>query len=422
MELAFSVAAADLKRAISVVSIVPPLSTPQTIGGYLFTVCADGCFVYSRDGRHEARSSFPTTDVMGEGAFVLPVEAAKALAHVSGPIRFAASDDNGTFTVTYKFGEAGFNERMSCDPRSIHLFERDIRAAQETLTPTEFPVKLLQFGIAVTKPFLPKTTDLVDQEVYKSIRFFGSADPELARANGCVLAANNKERCYLECSAFLDKDLSLPSQHLSLIESFLARSVGNVLVYQTSTKVYMINAKSDVLGWPRHTVEYKRFAYYAKTDEVVVALAADAILTQLKIVRDNLGKEKSKIRMHFDPEVHTLAFSSLEESNALGSDTVCVEPVSVNVSSKLAMSVNVYQLLHMFEGSRSDRVEFRIKVLAADDRRPKDRFLFRTIDSFLLSREGAVVGKLIQSPPCDVEYPPEGVYECRVTRFAPGID
>jgi len=422
MEILFTVDAAALNRAIGVAAIVTPQITPQTGGGYLFMVRRETCDVYSRDGKHEARSSFPISDVTGEGAFILPAEAVKGLSHISGPIYFKATEDNGAFKVKYAFGESGSNERVSFDPRSTHMFEKDITAAQEAGTPKEFTIKILQFGLALTRSFLAKAGDTVDQDVFKTIRIFGNADPELARANGHMLASNSKEICYVQCPAFMNKDLSLPAQHLGLIESFLGRSSGSVSMYQTETKVYMINARGDVLGWPRHTVEYKKFTYYAKTDEVVVNVSPDQIGRQLKYMRDALGKDKTKIRMHFEPSTSYISFSSLEESNTLSSLTVPTEKLDVRVTDGLVMNVNVNQLLHIFEGIRGDKVEFRIKVLPADERRPKDRFMFRTIDGFLLSEEGTVVGGLLEDPPTGTEYPPKGAYECRVTRFAPGID
>jgi hypothetical protein len=422
MEITFTVDASALNRAIGVASIVTPQITPQTGGGYLFMVRRETCDLYSRDGKHEARSSFPISEVTGEGAFILPAEAVKGLGYISGQIHFKATEDNGAFKVKYTFGGSGANDRVSFDPRSTHMFERDITAAQESVRPKEFTIKILQFGLSVAKSFLPKSGDSVDQDVFRTIRIFGNADPELARANGHMLTSNTKEICYLQCAAFMDKDLSLPAQHLSLIESFLGRSSGVVSMYQTETKVYMINALGDVLGWPRHTVEYKKFTYYAKNDEVVVKVSPELISLQLKYMRDEIGKDKTKIRMHFDPATNDIYFSSLEESNTLHTLAIPTEKVDVKIADSLAMNVNVNQILHIFEGIRGDKVEFRIKVLPADERRPKDRFMFRTIDGFLLSEEGVVVGGLLENPPNDVEYPPKGAYECRVTRFAPGID
>ncbi len=422
MEISFKVDSVALNRAIGVASIVTPQATPQTGGGYLFMVRHETCDVYSRDGKHEARASFPISDVEGEGAFILPAEAVDGLSYVSGDVQFLATETNGAFKVKYTFGASGLVEQVSFDPRTMHMFEKDITTAQETVAPKEFAIKILQFALATTKSFLPKSGDTVDQDVFRTVRVFGSSDPELARANGHMLASNSKEICYFQCGAFLDKDLSLPAQHLSLIESFLGRSAKTVSLYQTDTKVYMINTHGDVLGWPRHSVEYKKFTYYAKTDEIVVKVAPGEIIPRLKMMRANLPKDKMKIRMHFDPSTNYISFSSIADSKTLNSDPVATDKIEVKVDESLTMNVNVLQMLHIFEGIRGDKVEFRIKIIPADERRPRDRLMFRTIDGFLLNEDGVVVGGLVDNPSKDTQYPPKGAYECRVTRFAPGID
>lgn len=422
MEITFKVDASALNRAIGVASIVTPQVTPQTGGGYLLMVRQETCDIYSRDGKHEARASFPISEVVGEGAFILPSEAVEGLSYVSGEILFLATEAGGSFKVKYTFGESGLVEQVSLDPRTMHMFEKDIAAAREAVSPKEFTIKVLQFALGTTKSFLPKSGDTVDQDMYRSVKVFGNADPDLARANGYMFASNSKEICYFKCGAFIDKDLSLPAQHLSLIESFLGRSTGSVSIYQTDTKVYMINQLGDVLGWPRHSIEYKKFSYYAKTDEIVVKVAPGDIIPRLKMMRANLPKDKTKIRMHFDPGTNYISFSSVAESKTLNSDPVATDKIDVRVSEPLVMNVNVLQMLHLFEAIRGDKVEFRIKIVPASDRYPKDRLMFRTIDGFLLNDEGTVVGGFIENPPKDTQYPPKGAHECLVTRFAPGID
>ena len=419
MEIAFTVDAAELNRAIGVASIV----TPQSPGGYLLNVRHFTCDVYSRDGRHEARSSFEVRDVVGEGGFVLPAEAISGLSYITGDVHFLATESEQAFKVKYTFGESGLVEQASIDPRGLYMFERDVTAAQEAGDAKVFSIKSLQFALATVKSFLPKSNENVDKEEYRTVRIFGDREnPKLAEGNGYMLASNSKEICYFQCSAFLDKDLSLPAQHLAMVEAFLAKSSGAVEVFQSETKAYVANSRGDVLGWPRHAVQYDKFGYVAKTDDIVLEVSPERIIPQLKMMRANLPKDKLKIRMHFDPRACTLWFSSVGDGKTLKSNPVAAGQVSVGVTEPIAANVNVQHLLHMFEGIRGNHVEFRVKIIPADQRRPRDRFMFRTIDGFLLSDEGTVVGGLVEDPPADVQYPPEGAYECRVTRFAPGID
>lgn len=423
MEISFKVDAVALNRAIGVASIVSPQKTPQTAGGYLLMVRQDTCDIYSRDGKHEARASFPISEVSGEGPFILPAEAIDGLGYVSGPVRFVATESDGAFKVKYTFGESGLVEQVSLDPRTMHVFGKDITAARECGAPKEFTIKVLQFALATAKSFLPKSGDTIDQDYYRTVRVFGCDDPELARANGYMLASNSKEICYFKCAAFLDKDLSLPAQHLSMIEAFLGRSVGSVSFYQTDTKVYMFNHHGDVLGWPRHTVEYRTFSYYERAkDDIVLRVAPGDIIPRLKMMRANLPKDKPKIRMHFDPRTNYIWFSKIADGQNLKSDPVATESVEVKVTEPLVTNVNVLQMIHIFEGIRGDKVEFRVKIAPATERYPKDRLMFRTIDGYLLNDDGVVVGGLIENPPSDIQYPPKGAHECLVTRYAPGID
>lgn len=414
-EIKFIVESADLAHALSVLSIVPPQAVGVGGGGYLFVVRGELCAVYSRDGKHEARSSFPVRDVTGEGMFMLPSECAPALGFVKGPIGFVASEDGGAFKVRYSFGASGVSEHVTFDPRTMALFEKDIAKAKEN-TPTKFQIEVLRYALGFAKSYLPKPNDPVDQEQYRTIKVFGNADPELAKkANGYLLASNGREIGYFHCSAFVDQDLTLPSQHIGAVEAFLRASDGGVEVYATDTKAYVINGKGDVFGWPKHATEYKRFSYYAKQDEVVAQVSPELISHQLKYMKATLGKQKTKIKLHFSPEEQAFHFSSVDESNNTRSLPVPVESLETKVTSEVVVNVNVAHMLHMFDGVTGDRVEFRIKVIPADANRPKDRFMFRTIDEFLLNDEGEVVGGLVDNAPAEA-------HRCTVTRFCPSID
>jgi hypothetical protein len=418
MEIAFSVEAADLHRALSLVSIVKPQSTSQNgAGGYLFSVRGETCAVYARDNqKHEARSSFKISNVSGEGQFMFPADSVKAVLGIDKTMTFKATENNGVFKVRYTFGGAGSSEKVSFDPREMHNFEKDIQTAQDTIPSKKFSSNVLSFAFGVTKSFLPKKDDAIDQEFYKTVKIFGDTDPELAkRANGYMIASNNKEICYLKCDAFLNKDLTIPMLHLGLVESFLGRSDGQVDIYTLDNKSYLLNGQGDVLGWPKQVSEYTKFQYYSKTDEVVVLVSAESITRQLRFLRNELPNDKSKIRMHFDPSDSSISFSSVDEKAAQTTENVTSEPVDVKVTSPFVTNVNVDHMLHMFEGIRGDRVEFRVKIFPATESRPKDRYMFRTIDGFLLSNEGQVVGGIGAKT--------EGeAHECTVTRYAPGMD
>jgi hypothetical protein len=55
----------------------------------------------------------------------------------------------------------------------------------------------------------------------------------------------------------------------------------------------------------------------------------------------------------------------------------------------------------------------RVTILPADERRPKDTAMLRTIDEFLIDTDGKVIGG------SGVETQPENTFRCRVTRYMP---
>jgi hypothetical protein len=418
MEISFTVDTSELRRAIGVVSIVTPQATSQGGGGgYLFSVQGQECTLYSRDStKHEARSSFPISNVEGEGQFMFPAEYAARFGYIkASSISFKATETNGAFKVGYSFGTSGKEDLVSFDPREMYNFERDIKAAQDTIQPKEFSIPVLQFAIGTTEPFLPKKTDSVDQEFYKTIKVFGNDDPELAqKANGYMISSNNKEICYFHCPAFIDCGLTLPQLHLGMFKAFLGRSTGNVHIYTTDKKSYVLNSQGDVFGWPKHSSEYSKFMYYsAKSDEVVVLVNPEDMVNELKFIRSP-QKDKVKARMHFDPSDLSFHFSSADENNTNKSEPVSTEKVEVRVTSPLSINVNVDHMIDMFQGIQGDKVGFHIKVIPADDKRPRDRFMLRTIDTFCLGNDGTVggIGAKLEGE----------AHQCKVTRYAPSID
>lgn len=417
MEISFTVEAADLHRALALVSIVKPQATTGA-GGFLFSVRGETCAVYARDNlKHEARSSFKITNVVGEGVFMFPADSLKAVLGINKSLSFKATENNGVFKVRYTFGSSGSADKVSFDPREMHNFEKDIQNAQDSIQPKKFSSNVLRFALGLSKSFLPKKDDPVGHDFYKTIKIFGDADAELAKkANGYMISSNEKEICYFHCTpAFLDRDLTISLTHLSLVESFLDRSDGQVDIYTMDNKSYLLNSQGDVLGWPKNVSEYTKFQYYSKTDEVVTIVSSESITEQLRFLRNEMPNDKHKIRMHFDPSDTSLSFSSADEKLVLTTDPVSTEPVEIKVTAPFITNVDVDNMLHIFEGIRGDRVEFRVKIIPASDKRPKDQYMFRTIDSFFLSNEGQVVGGIGAKI--------EGeAHECKVTRFTPGMD
>lgn len=420
MEIKFKVAAEEFNAALGVVSIVKPQPTPQGGGGYLFVVQGTTCRVYSKNGGHEARASFEIQDVEGEGPFMYPADHVGALSYVQGLIAFTATSDGDSFKVRYTHGGSGVSERVSFDPRTMHNFEKDVEIAKAA-TPREFDIKILQTALGMAGAFMAKVSDKVVDDANKTIKIFGaSEDAKLAKANGYMFSSNGKEAFYFQSPAFQDRDLSAPGAHLPLIEAFLAKSLGVVKVYPTAKNTYLINTKGDVFGWPQHEAEYKAFTYLAKNDEVFVRISAKSMLYQLQYMRAELAKERGKMRLNFKPSDKTFWFEATEEGNKFKSLPVEAQMSESKVTDDVVANVNVDHMIDLFENIKGDLVEFRVRILAADAKRPKPVFMFRTIDEFSLNGEGTMMG-VTQGADGTVSVP-DGFHLCKVTRFASGID
>jgi len=418
MEIKFTVDAEQLNKALKMSSIISPQMTAEQERGFLFVVSGDVCKIYSKNGGHEVRTSFPVTDVEGEGSFMYPADYIGEFAFVSEPITFTATSEGETFKVKYTFGSSGETVRASFDPRSMNLFEKDIQNAMSD-EPKVYNIKTLQMAIGMAKNFAAKPNEAVSNEFYKTIQIFGDdGEPELAKkANGFLFSSNGTEAFYFYSEAFLGKGLVAPGQHLPLLESFMGQSSGSIKAYKTAKCTYAVNEKEDVIGWPHHEDTWKKFGYYSKTDQVVVKVNCKRMHYQLQFMRAGLHKEKKKIRLHFDPSSEKFWFSSVDEGNTIKSLPVNIDQViESQVKEELAANVNVNHMLHLFENVKGEWVEFRIYILEAGEKRPKDLYMFRTIDEFLLSDDGTIAGG------SGAENVAEGVHVCNVTRFTPGID
>jgi hypothetical protein len=257
----------------------------------------------------------------------------------------------------------------------------------------------------------------VSNEEYKTIKIFGnSEDPKLAKANGYMFASNGKEAFYFHSTAFLDRGFSAPAQHLPLIEAFLGKSSGTVAIYSTDKKTYLINDRDEVFGWPHHDAEYTGFMYLAKNDEVCVQVSAKSLLYQLQYMKAEISKDRPKIRKHFNPSNKSFWFSSTNETNTTTSIPVEARESESKVTSEIVANVNVNHMIRLFEGVKGDTVELRVRIVAANATRPKEVYMFRSIDEFLLSEDGTIAGG------SGIENVPDGVHQCKVTRYAASMD
>jgi len=429
MEIQFKVDAGEFNRALKLVSIVSPQMTSQQEKGFLFLVKGTTCFVYSKNGGHEARSSFEIYEVMGEGSFMYPSDYIGALFFVKGAIEFTATAEGEVFAVKSIFGLAsgtpGVKMHASFDPRAMNLFEKDIQDAVSSQEPKIFNIKILRKALGSAKTFVAKD-DKASHEYYRTIQVFGDSELDnLKKANGYMFASNGNQAFYFKTSTFMNTGFTVPHQHLPLLESFMGQSAGSLKVYTTARGFYVMNEKNDVIGWPHHSETYKKFNYYTKDKDTVVTVTTKDVYSQLQFMHASMAEKSSRIQWHINTGDKRMWFSLTDEGNNVVSLPVPLIKIEHDKfdGKERTTNINVNHMLGLFEDSAGDTIEFRIMATSKEGQ--KDQYFFRTIDSFYLNGESGDL--MIGDPKQDQDEkqhkdPPEGAQVCQVTRFMPGMD
>lgn len=402
--------ATELIAALDVVSIVTPKPVTPAVGaGYLFVVREGRCYVYSRDALSVARADFPLAEVEGEGSFVYPAEYIGALRFLDGhtcTIEAEAQEDD-RYVVRYSASNGAKSERSSFDPRLLSTCDEDLDA---TTASFEFSSSLLRESIRLAKPFLSDAGDTRVEEQFKALQIYDKA--ESAKGDGHLFASDATRAFYFWCSAFSGKHLEVHGQHLSALQSFLAKSdkvefrVGNHFTFA-------VNSKGHVLGWPKHSKTHGKFSYYPpKNDNFVFLLSKSQFLAALQYIRSELDSKRDRIRIGYNYERKQLILSISEgtsktESHPIPLEVKEVEGVPLTQPRDWQFNCNIDHLIDLVRDVKAPKVEFRVWV-AHPEGRPKEVAMFRTVDDFRIDAAGKVV----------VEAEGES-FSCRVTRFTP---
>lgn len=427
MDLNFKMQAAALNAALDVVSIVPPRPITQEGGsGYLFVVRKaddgsgqDRCYVYSQDNYRQARADFEVTDVEGEGAFIYPAQNIDAFRYAEGDITFRVHSDkeSDTHTVKYDFGSGAGGDRSTFDPKLLSTNDAKLREAEPG---QEFPVAVLREALSMAKPFLAKTTDPRTEEHHKTVQIFDAETPVARGAtsgggDGSLYASNSIQAFYFECAAFKGRPLAIHGQHLPQLTTFLAKAVSPIRIRSGASMTFAEDSRGHVYGWVHHANKHQIYTYYALTnDGYVLGVPKAQVINQLRYMKTELNPKRDKIMVEFDHAAGTLRFQVVDGSSKAVSMPIETKPIQI-VQKDWSANVNIDHFLEVFDGAKADEVELRVAVIPANDKRPKDSVLFRTLDEFWLDEEGTVVGG--SGVPEGKE--PDGAYRCKVTRFVP---
>jgi hypothetical protein len=419
MNLQIKVKASELNAALDIVSVVPPrpvaLPGGTTGAGYLFNVVGDKCYVYSRDSTHVSRAVFQLDEANGEGMFIYPADQIQAFRYLQDfVLTFEASSEGNVHRVKYT-GPSGTapDDRMTYDPKLMSRCDDDVNAATGEWV---FPVALLRDAIGLAKPFMSIKEDAED--MLKTIQVFDDSNEAWAKGNGTLFAANGVACFYFYCDAFKGKGLGIHHQHFPFILTFLSKCKGDVTIKRGPNMTFAINTDGGVLGWAHQTKRHQKFGYYALSqDKMVFDVPVDVVLNSLSYIRLKLGSaNETKIKVTISAANKEMLFSFTQSSAKTESFPVVVYPHTDSVLEDKSFWVNIDHLTSLMHGAKGDRITMRLCFLPANEKRLKEQTLIRTLDEFVLDRNGKLIGG------SNVKNPPEGSFQCSVTRYVSSRD
>ena len=415
MQIRFKTQASELNAALAIVGVVAPRPiTPQGGSGYLFVVRGERCFLYSRDTLRVARADFAIEPVEGEGAFIYPAENIGLLNRAGdGVITFTASSEGDTHKVAFSADSGAKDSRATYDFRLMATCDKDFEAASNEKV---FSVGILKEALRQAKPFLADDSHKQAEDHHKTVQVFDSSKPEWAKGDGTLYAATGVTSFWFQSEEFVGKGLSVHGQHLGFLSSFLGRSEGRVTLRRGQNMSFAVNEKGHVLGWTHHEKTHGKYAYYSlSNDAYIIDVPVSATLSALKYMQAGLAKAADKIRVTFEAAAATLTFSAVSGSSETNSFPVPVLPHEESKAEDLQFWCNINHIMDILADAKGDRVMMRIAIIPKSDKRPKDTAMIRTIDTFLMDKDGKIV-------PGSEDNKPEGAFACRVTRFVPSKD
>lgn len=413
MPIKFKTDAASLQDALAIVGIVTPRPiTPQGGSGYLFVVRGGRCYLYSRDATRVTRADFPVEVIEGEGSFIYPAENIGLLERAGdGGITFTAQSDGDSHRVSFVADTGAKDTRTTYDPRLMTPCDKDVESATGERT---FMVGILKEAMRQAKPFLLSDDKKgQDMDHFKTVQIYDSAKPESAKGDGTLYAANGNTALFFYSDAFVGKGLSIHGQHLSALMAFLGRAVGEVKIRRGQNMSFAVDEKGHVLGWTHHEKTHGKYTYYGlNSDSFVFDVPVTAVLSALKYMQSGLGSKRDKIKVTFNAVDPRLSFTAAESNAETASFPVPVIPHEGSKDEDVSFFVNINHLVAILGDAKGDRMMLRIAILPKSESRPKETAMVRTIDQFLMDKDGKIV-------PGSEESKPEGAYLCRVTRFVP---
>jgi len=402
-----------LNEALSVSSIVSPsAATPQKENstGYLFVVKDGVCSIHGRDDTHRVRVNVPVIESEGDGSFIYPSLAAEGLKFLDGwiDIEYGHDEKEDRFWIKYET-EGGANANVSSfDPRLMKTVDDEI--SEDTY---KVPPAILKDALACVNAHVAKKDTV--PEVYKTLQLF---DSTLKGGDGTMFGADNIRSCYYFSEGLCGRAFAISTKDVGLVTSFLSKCGNEDVTVHMGPIRFIVAPNGSAVGWSSTVEEHKKFKYYAlKNDGYVLAIPKVTLVRAFKHVSSS-GSDK--IRIKYDAEHKMLQLHAVGRAGPVTSAPVGANPVvsdtddfGGDASDKdFAASIGTEHLRGLIEPVRGNAVILRVAVIPATANR-SEMTLLRTVEEYHLNRDGKVV-----IPDDDNK---EGVFLCRVTRYAPSM-
>jgi hypothetical protein len=417
MQIKFKANTQDMIGALDTVALVSPrpvVAEKKETAGYLFVIRGERCYVYSRDALQVVRADFPVHEVEGEGAFIYPAAHAGAFRSLEDEIEFEIVNDGDTHAIKYQSGARA--ERTSIDPALLSPCDRDLDSATDE---QKFSVVVLREALGLVKPFLAKADDRNMDDLWKIAQIFDGTQEGTAKGNGHLYASDSKRALYFFCELFQNKGFAVHGRHLGVLIAFLSKCDGEVTLRRGTNMMFAIDAAGRVLGWNHHVKSFSKFVYYPlKSDGIVLTVVVDTVLRALTYLRSELpSNTPDRVIFNFNAERQTVTLSSSDDKCKAQSLPIVVV-VSDNAENRdFSCGVSLAHFRNLFEGSKGNRLNLRIYVMAAGPNRPKEQAIFRTVDEFWLDP----TGKNVAGSGAKKAELPEGSVQCIATRLMPSM-
>lgn len=431
MDIRFKVNGSDLNSALAVVRTVTPREFDRQKAGYLFVIRGNRGYVYSRDSLHVARASFDLTEPDGEGAFIYPAANIGSFSHLEGDtISFRVTLSNGSVSVQYTSDSGAGGERASFESKYMTTCDKEL---DESAHPFKFAAGALREAVSLARGFLPADSK-DDDDPKKTLQVFDKTheapDPKepsnkvrpYEKGDGFMYATNGTQAFHLECSDFVGKSLTVHAKHIPLLQQFLSHCKGDIIITTGLNSTFARDVDSDrVLGWSHATKQHARFSYYSfKIDQTVGFVDRDAMLKALAYTQSEMEEKSVRIRVVYDNDLKTLQVQIPAEGTNKGFSSwkvpISVEDTEASKDRKsFVANAHIDHFRDLFSGSKGSKILVRFHLIEPKDG-GKSKTMMRSIDDFVLDRNGKVIGG------SGVKELPEGAITCRVTRFTPSFD